>query len=242
MSEEWVKEQLFLKYGDKDFKNAKGFNDLPLDLTVHILSYIQLKDIRNVIRVCKLFYQCMFKPHFWTKHIERTFGTIAGGFKYVQYFSTFKSPVKETLREQVEFNFRNGWLVLICGHPYTFIIRKTYLGHSLRHTLNENMELQNCVICVLDDKYKFAKGSTNIAECVNNSKWFFWNIQKWGEPGLGKLKYEKYGLYEGEIAPKIVGNDYEAHGSGKWTFHDGTILEGEGVAWYGEPRKPFYFP
>jgi hypothetical protein len=28
------------------------------------------------------------------------------------------------------------------------------------------------------------------------------------------------------------------HGNGKWTFSNGTILEGIGVAWMGEPRKP----
>ena len=28
------------------------------------------------------------------------------------------------------------------------------------------------------------------------------------------------------------------HGDGKWTFPDGNILEGVGVAWMGEPRRP----
>jgi len=241
MNREWVKEQLYLKYGDKDFENAKGFNDLPLDLTVHILSYIQLKDIKNVILVCKLFYQCMFKPHFWTKHIERM-QLLHNGVNYMQYFSTFKSPVEETIREKTQFLFRKGWLLLLNSESHIFIIRKTYKGTSLRYCLNKDMTLHNYGVCTLNEKWDFVKGSTNVAIAENSDKWFYWNIEKWGEPGIGKRKYEKYGLYEGEIGQKEMGKDYEAHGSGKWTFHDGTILEGEGVAWYGEPRKPFYFP
>ncbi len=32
------------------------------------------------------------------------------------------------------------------------------------------------------------------------------------------------------------GKEAVEHGDGKWTFADGSILEGEGVAYKGEPR------
>lgn len=48
--------------------------------------------------------------------------------------------------------------------------------------------------------------------------------------------YENGDIYDGE-GLRLPSKELVPHGSGKWTFaDDGSILEGEMVAWRGEPR------
>lgn len=49
------------------------------------------------------------------------------------------------------------------------------------------------------------------------------------------MKYEGQCLVEYNATRKI---NVTIHGDGKWIFSNGDVLEGEGVAWKGQPRWP----
>ena len=163
MSEEWIKEQLYLKY-KHEFAHLKHFKDLPIDVTTYILSFIDLKDIKNTIRTCKLFYECMKKPHFWSRHIENAFKQKKDGLKYMKYFSTFKSPVEEDLREKLLFVFRHDLLCIdVFDDDTVQIVRRGYYDMCLSYYLNSDMSLNRYGICRFKrDENVFMVGYKNI--------------------------------------------------------------------------------
>ena len=224
--------------------NGKNFYSLPLDIVASILSNISLKDIRRVRSTCVLFAQAMRKQHFWHRLIaQKLKQIIASNEKYKKYavalekYNTFESPVAENLREQVEWIFRKDWYTVFHGPSaaslkHVHFDRKTWKSTNLSNkflvdttTLVSVCWYESKNFNELDgDSHSIGKHPAEFDYCIVAEKKI-----------IGKWKTKKGTVYEGQF---ILDEEkkFVEHGDGKWTFHDGTVLEGSGVAHMGEPR------
>jgi len=248
MSEsEWLLNQILLHLGGADIVVKHLPNELlekalkvpsfnmfaPTELAM-ILSYTDLKDTKSIMLTCKKWYEATQRVHFWKQRIEVAKRKIGG--KLFQLFDTFKSPVQETLRDQVEWLFRRRSWILVRSRS---IVRR-----SRDHCIDQYFEGSNV------SSHCWFEPDSQTSFSTKKGKYVRVNIR---EKGLIKIEKEKYddkkavvkkildddSIYEGEAeemdSKKKV---WTPHGDGKWIFPDGTILEGKGIAWKGEPRQP----
>lgn len=118
MEEVWITEQVVNSFGGfkkfleflpteirKTVLEGKRINDLPSDLLAKVLSYVDLKDIRNLFSVCKHWNNIVnTKPHFWNPFIKMK-------LKNLPDFNTFSfSEIETSIRCKMEWIFRKNFL------------------------------------------------------------------------------------------------------------------------------------
>ncbi len=202
------------------------------DLLAKVLGYTTLPDTLPVMRTCKRWYVSTQSRTFWRKRISDKIWKDYRSIKCIELFDPF-CIVKETLREQLEWLFRRGWIFSVTDRNNDYcIVRKIDDDHQVSMDKLDMKYPRISKMSPLIDEYWFpqnnegVKWSNRIRLIVNgifvtrNTIWIASDGAKF--EGGATLDAEKY------IVP---------HGDGKWTFPDGTILEGVGVAWMGEPRK-----
>ncbi len=211
------------------------------DVVGLILSHTRLEYTLPIMCVCKQWYNESRKSTFWKERIVKKLISLRKDFGIAVYrgFNTFQSPVKETLREQVEWVFRDkSWVIFEYSVPEDdhIISRKTHLNtwyeewlEKTRHTFTERKWIKST-----DGKSNLYKLSTEMAVQLLNGDYF--RID--GVKSLIAKElihfYPNGDKFEG--SGLLIDRRYEPHGNGKWTFADGTILEGEMIACRGKPR------
>lgn len=221
---------------------------LTIDILAYVLSFTQLTDVKSLMRTCKAFLAATRVQQFWHKHVAAAleFAILKENINnkadqdYIKRFNTWNSPKPETLREQVEWLFRiktnyANWLKIEKIRTIWYIDRHTHIRTNLRNDfligdLNYNGLCWYASPSFNDEEGQFIGISNN-----HKSGVFTIDTLKYGNPGTGKRSSTKWNaLFEGDLS--CFDSFYFAHGSGKWTFEDGSILEGKGVAHQGEPR------
>lgn len=220
---------------------------LPLDIVTAILSLVDLKSVKAVMRVCKQWYQASRRHDFWKHHIRaailrsyRCDGiTLDQVTRAAASVDTFASPRAETLREQV------GWIFFAASwssswnagnssiRPWVRFIRSAYIKSSYE-----------CAIYTGTGKVKFRSWSTQVREVMVY------------ECPLVEIKHidvdyqNNHGVivsntwhFEGQVRDKRSDDGdsiarYIPHGNGTWTFADGRVLDGPNVALNGKPVWP----
>jgi len=257
MSAEWLISQLVLKAKSQEaliamlppdlvasITTGPSITSLPIDILAQVLSYICKSDIRNVRLTCVAFAHAMRKQHFWYPFIQQALNycikqrniTNQSEARNILAFNTFESPVAETLRAQVEWVFKPlKWTKFSCQKNKQYVERCTHLSTNLENAfvLGTNT-LQNVIW------YESAR--------FNDDDGRFISIGKGDNPFL-RIEMQK-GIHDKAVGSKKVtelnavfdgnlvwkGEKWLPHGNGKWTFSDGSVLEGNDVASMGEPR------
>lgn len=220
------------------------------DVLAHLLSFTNRQDFKNIIRVCRAWYNATRQKHYWSSNIARRRkhliamnekkypgdSLVKARFKA---FDPFMSPLEdESLRDKLWWTFLKNYSAQI-----TYNVRKHGENSITRH--NKFDESQT--------KHIFESGTSKITSIA----WFRNGDTKVKYYGDTKLKlYTRIGvneyssiikwidddgtIYEGQglIQNKVSHEHYCPHGNGTWKFPDGSVIEGKGVAWKGEPRLP----
>ncbi len=210
----------------------------------HILSFTYTADTLSIMLVCKQWHAATRRQHFWAKRIERAKKAYLskGNFKkdptaVVMAFDTFSSPVVETLRDQTEWVFRKLW------------IKSCFLSKTGQLTVRRRTNVSTCLcqfsntdgMMMVRSWMKadgFENNGVHISEKLQNGNVIMRIERPTGISKSGTMcGHTENGHYNGE--GREEGSTFLPHGTGKWTFEDGEILEGKGVAFHGEPRMPY---
>ena len=201
------------------------------NLLATVLSYVDRKDVYSVMQVCRSWSMIPYTHRrvFWSRMVGRL----------VPFDTFFAIPQQlptrwdETLRQQVEWIFRPGW----CKEHNGFYKRRTHDGFVLQYSK-------------ISSSYKVysEKANTWFVRDDNKMLWrtapnqsFAWDEACQGDDTGNVWLIDSsdgcvfVGTYLYDDKKKMI----MAHGDGKWTFLDGTVLEGNGVAWKGQKRQPY---
>ncbi len=228
------------------------FASMSHDVIRHILSFTTLSDTRTIMRVCKKWYEQTRLPLFWAKHIlcakQKAIAafvpnhsiTREADIAAIYAFDTFASPVPETLRDQVEWVFRMRWLHLehSAEDRDAVVVRKTARKtcyeewrNPLDNKLHEctwfessSFSYEGKMVTVSPNDVKFRRIEVDHAQSLIATRIIF----RMPDDSI----FDGQGLNISETGD----TKYRPHGNGKWIFADGTVLEGECVAYKGEPR------
>ena len=206
-----------------------------LAILAHLLGFSALKDTNAIMRTCSMWYRATREQTFWKRRIEEQKRTKYAKIRFIDKFDTFCISV-EPFVDQVRWLFYKGQSIYqdITCEMYT-IVRDS--GPNLMYVVfDENGNI-------------YFKAHQQSRVC--HTFWYSYGEHVWIKRYIdsdGKFskrevcrRYQNGDMYEGE--GRLVSGEYrmekvEPHGDGKWTFANGSILEGQGVAWKGEPRKP----
>ena len=239
---------------------------LPVDLLAFCLGYTCLADTRHVLQVCKSWYAATRKRHFWKRRIDAKLKQVAAALApndkqkadMVLRFDTFSCP-GETLQNQVEFTFRgSSWFRIYEWKCYVAIER--YVTNKWDDCACNNYLPTGELFSTSREHYAESTRVTCDEVIVFPGMSLKRNTWRKSEPSDILFTRRDGGMYQGNGAYVPAsqlcidgvgvwkdgdGREYPwkddclvPHGDGKWTFADGTVLEGRGVAWRGEPRWP----
>jgi hypothetical protein len=212
------------------------FSTLSSDVVCHILSFTLLSDTRNVRSVCSQWAAQTRKQLFWIPRIKAAKASFVGEadvITAISLFDTFNSPIKEALRDQVEWLFRKEWLrVELHSSKDLIVCRKT--NHNTAY--EEWIRNGNLV-----ERTWFESSSPDRYEGKLISVLTLGRLRRVEQDDINKayvrylvMHFENGDIYEGEGLYETA--KWYAHGTGKWIFADGHVLEGEMVACRDEPR------
>ena len=181
----------------------------------------------------------------------------------IMRFNTFCFPT-ETLRAQVEWLFRREWfnVINISQHIGTLISFERYVSDQWSHCVCNSFlrsgQLYCYSTCEYGERRRVLAASETIQYDQLSLKSTIWKhgervqeivfVTRGPRPStfigqgqairIGELEGSGIGIWIDDNGAPIVGRTMATvpHGDGKWTFADGTVLEGKGVAWKGKPR------
>lgn len=227
------------------FRNGIRITILPLDVLALVLSFVDFKDVKNCMCVCKLFYEATKKDHFWNRLIkkrleyalvESRFISVIGNFYFPEYF-------KETMRLRYEWLFKKKYLN--CSLTYKEIYQiERYIdfgsgfgsGRTIR--LKINVKTLQMLWLEFHDLFYNQFRDLKFYDSVNKR---IINLPLKNEYVFTKGKIDKIigtiAKYNAQWSGSCIniGGVYVPNGNGRWIFKDGTILEGDNVAKNGEP-------
>ena len=222
------------------FANGTRITHLPVDVLAVLLSFINLKDVRKCMCVCKLFYEATKKDQFWNRFVKQRLETVEPRFIPVIGNFYFPEYLKESFELRYEWLFKKLYLKISLTYKDTFQIeRYTQLG--IGRVIRLKIDVKTLKIRWFEIHERV---SYNTFRDVKN----FDSFDKQVFDMVLKNEY----LYQKGTIVKISGTIskynakwfgscieidkvYVPHGFGKWIFEDGTILEGSNVAKKGEP-------
>lgn len=259
-TEEWIVQQIVTNNRKRlrelipdmymSIEKGKRITDLPIDVLAHCLSFIHIGDVRSCWSTCKLFARAITtRPHFWKRLVQAHLKRVAIGWmhndvstaalKVIHLFDTFASPRSETLKEQCCFLFKSHLRAYVDmyfadGKKHVCINRQNGNARVLCRAFEiSSMEIESV------SSYESPIGLFNedfgeyCGEFYDVSKYIL--IYQKGKAIRGEnMKFSNGFTWDGEVAKRENGN-IAAHGSGKWTFPNGTVLEGQNVADMGKP-------
>jgi hypothetical protein len=203
------------------------FSKITGDFLVFVLSYTYLSDTNAIMRTCRAWYNTTQKQAFWKRRIDQ---------KAPPLFNVFHSLLPETVRHQVEWLFREDWMIVYCGS----YCRKSFDGTWLRQYGKKgklwrvtSYRSSSHVFRFVGKFIQFTFVTDDETDCKYSKILLDFNVFE-SNICNGTFWCRNGDLYVGES--HLFGAKYIPHGDGKWIFSDGTILEGEGIAWKGNPR------
>jgi len=226
-------------------KKRPTFATLPNDVVGSILSHTDLRDVRSVRKVCRQWAGETRKSLFWMKKIEAVKLLMiewkSNSVAAIMAFNTFNSPFQETLRDQVEWLFHwNSWVDISPNKKCIIVTRRT--SHSTAYeewydTITNKCKEVKWFETQLGHPFDYYGKYVCKSDCISIR---YLETLKYDCPTVKRLvqhfkngdTYDGTGIY----ITKDAKDHYFAHGDGKWTFADGSELEGEMVACRGEPR------
>ncbi len=238
-----VLDRLDAKFID-EAKKTPSLSNMDTMLLAHVLSFTHIEDTLSVMRVNQQWHAATRMHHFWAKRIERKkrlileIRFIKSPALAVMAFDTFSSPVTETLRDQVEWVFRSWVKIFDTDSGQTIVRRMTGRGTCIGQWFDKSTLIRRTW---MEATNGFVSSGRSVSECMDRSKSN--GVRTRIELAFPKATLAlvagrtRHGFYEGESI--MMDGLYQPHGKGKWTFDDGEILEGPGVAFHGEPRMPY---
>jgi hypothetical protein len=228
------------------------FSSIPADIVCMILSFTPRKDTRAMMLVCKHWYEQTKKPLFWGSRINEAKRALClkySNFKFkasVDSFDTFACPVKETLQDQLQWVWRLDY-ISFCQHSGSKSIsamRRMY-RRTARRTVYEEQRVD-----ADNSLYLSAAFASDTTAYSKNLVFVLASDAVLGAQRIEMDRFEdnvvkrivhtsEFGLFDGQgidVDTDAEWRKYVPHGNGKWTFKDGSVLEGEMVACKGKPR------
>jgi len=213
-------------------------------LLSYMLSFIELKDVRRVMLVCRQWYNASRGRDFWKRHIQRRMNALCPQeLKRPLVFDNFifAGVYEKSLREQVEWlfktekreahvfkvsdayyfqrysnpNYISEWQFALDG---SFDCASYYQGNFITKYWNEDG-----TVIVIDDKNRclitqYNNGKPCDKTQVICKQWLTLAGNIWDGEGW------------------TVSTNIFIHGKGTWTFPDGSTLTGDNVAFDGLPH------
>lgn len=173
--------------------------------------------------------------------------------KAIETFNTiwlFHTPY--TFRERYEWIFKDDWLRIYNYHGSDDfgIFCKSHTNYIIEYQYNNNGDqvISTNIYQTSDDNSWDTRGRNEFIRFSDTMKIEVHKLRfcysPGGEiqtilPGDPYIYYDErtYGTYTGQACYAGL-NLVIPHGDGRWVLKDGRVIEGEGVAWKGEPRIP----
>lgn len=224
------------------FANGARITHLPVDVLAVLLSFIDLKDVKNCMRVSKLFYEATKKDQFWNRFIKQRLEKALVEPKFIPIIGNFYFP--EYLTEK--FKTRYEWLFvkryLNCNLTYKEYYKiERYSDSSPGRSVRLTICVKTLKLCWLEihDTYfvQFKDVGLNHKSLNRMSIYVPLKDKYIYEKGIIKKIEGRITKFNGKWIGSCAEKDkiYVPHGKGRWIFDDGTILEGDNVAKNGEP-------
>ncbi len=229
-------------------RKRKGLKDMPVDVLAVILSHVRLCDVKHVRRVNKTWFEATNKPQFWKKLIKEKLDQVC------QYYEGVDNPVYRDIRKRLDqidffFSVNNETIPELMGWLFIKTIKASlgcrYSSHQVEKYNTSNQNVVSYAFRKSDNKLMYVKLDSNVLqklfvvrldgsqpkrlEFQNGNATITW-IDDDG------TMFNGCGVNLHKSLTPFSQYDYTPHGDGKWTFPDGTVIEGKGVAWEGEPR------
>jgi hypothetical protein len=192
---------------------------------------IEIKQTKELIRVCKKWYETTRDDRFWSSLIIKKIPRNLSTLKELYSVDNYAYPDPEL------------------SSSFHWIFSKNYplYGHNIPNTLKKFFYAQEIIIC---GHFKFYYDGLDLL-ALTRERGVGWQDIIYMKDGISNIKsvnnnYTKEIKYENEEGITWVGQAkyynheqyYEMvpHGQGKWTFPDGSILKGDNVALDGIPH------
>lgn len=221
------------------FANGARITHLPVDVLALLLSFINLKDVKKCMCVCKLFYDATKKDQFWNRFIKQRLEKALVEPKFIPIIGSFYFPEysKEQLRTRYEWLFRRTFLNCSLTYDENYQIERFSDGKSIRLKIHVKtlkihwLEFHDTFFNEFKDiGLKYSAPNRRVINLILNDEYIF-----------SRGKIDKISGTISKYNAKWSGScidtkkAYLPHGKGQWIFNDGTILEGDNVAKNGEP-------
>jgi len=223
------------------FATGARITHLPVDVLALLLSFIELKDVRNCMRVSKLFYEATKKDQFWNRFIKQRLENALVEPKFIPIIGNFYFPeyLTENFKTRYEWLFRKLYLKCSLTYKKTFQIERFTdwgIGRVIRLKIDVEslkihwLELHDIDYIVFKDLRGIDAKNRHVIDLLLKNEYVY-------SSGEIKKILGRISKYNAKWIGSCIRIDkiYHPHGRGKWTFDDGTILEGDNVAKNGEP-------
>ncbi len=222
---------------DKAHKVA-SFRFITGNVLAHVLSYVYMSDVRSVLRVCKDWYNVRKNKVFWNRKILTALMDYSRRNPNINRnallsYDSFMSPKEgQTLREQVEWLFKRHMFEVRspCSISILCVDIMTYNANVISQFIN----IDGAIDSIHWKEKRYEGMFIHLAiSSIRPTRKLIQNDMN-SNNGTG-LWIQDGNTFDGELLD--VGNrTWLPHGSGKWTLSDGSIVEGECVAYKGEVR------
>ena len=224
-------------------RNGKRFSDLPVDLLSIIFSFLRRKDIFAFIQVNRACLQVLQKQHAWRRHVHQRLveelpDTMEKHRSLLPLFDAFGGLEPEPLEDQV------GWIFNKPKSKYVILMHERQVGkHAcfvIKRTKAKSMYVVNISIadkCVVyidqqDTSLPFIIKRSEVYALKDSAIRYLKmenNLIVFAKSYVSEVKATWEGSCKSDSSTVIPDGD------GKWTFDDGIVLEGKGVAKDAQP-------
>ena len=247
--QEYLFEQLCKRIGTRKLMNMfqkdiermeeTHISTFNVTLLAHVLSFVERSDVNAVSRVCKKWNAAFKLPNFWKQHILAKFKLLPK-HALAEKFDNFFFSNQETLQQQLEWLFVNGWHLTSVDPldatdlqitrksnsrwAVSWIYPSTYIRHEFTGTLTLSGDAKVVILNPQDSRYERIEYNTT----------YFAAARKYGRDTVQMTCKKMDGSkWEGQGTNTLT---VHPHGMGTWTFPNGDIFRGVDVAFAGEPH------
>lgn len=231
------------------YKDYCGFTLLPKDVLVLVLTRVNRKDIYALLQVCKAWKEVVLTvPTFWKRFVKEKVLEKTSNQKMAEVVGSFDHlfKVQFDIRQKYEWLFKQTW----CRFEGKSFYRGTYNFYTVQYVLEVDA-LHIILFKTGNDRTYFTKAHgyqetiylSNVFDITDHMIthiYFQYSSKKYHpvdkeEPCIF-LWTCQHGTYSGQARYEPDTILVQPHGDGRWVLKDGRVIEGEGVAWKGEPR------
>lgn len=210
---------------EREMEAYEPFCTTHVDLLAYLLSFVTLADVMSVLLTCKTWYRVVYEKReiFW-KRLVNVHGNL-DTFRPVPVIPG-DPLVVETLQQQVEWLYRRNWKH-VRGADGTYVLRYNGSGRWLQISLGYVVLAAKCDWPFKEDSLRVELISNGVLETTPKQN-----------TGRISIRSSNNTTFTGQALRVKSTQKFRPHGNGRWTFANGRVLEGRGVAWKGQPRWP----